>query len=109
MLSCVRYSMKQDYGREPLHPTPPRSGYGPAAIPQTPGGPNAPGPQQGSVMMVYGLDPEKSNTDRLFNIFCLYGNVLRVSVTVLAMFGVVSCCVVCSRLSLNNGICGFAD
>ncbi|XP_023703865.1 heterogeneous nuclear ribonucleoprotein L isoform X2 [Cryptotermes secundus] len=73
-----RYSMKQDYGREPLHPTPPRSGYGPAAIPQTPGGPNAPGPQQGSVMMVYGLDPEKSNTDRLFNIFCLYGNVLRI-------------------------------
>lgn len=72
--------MKSEYGREPLHPPPPRPGYGPPAIPQAPGGPNASGPQQGSVMMVYGLDPEKSNTDKLFNIFCLYGNVLRVSV-----------------------------
>ncbi|KDR13299.1 Heterogeneous nuclear ribonucleoprotein L, partial [Zootermopsis nevadensis] len=73
-----RYGMKSEYGREPLHPTPPRPGYGPPAIPQAPGGPNASGPQQGSVMMVYGLDPEKSNTDKLFNIFCLYGNVLRI-------------------------------
>jgi hypothetical protein len=71
--------MKPDYGREPLHHAPPRSGYGSAAIPQTPGGHNTPAPQQGSVMMVYGLDPEKSNADKLFNIFCLYGNVLRVS------------------------------
>jgi heterogeneous nuclear ribonucleoprotein L len=74
--------MKPDYGREPLHPTPPRAGYGPPAIPQTPG-PNASGPQQGSVMMVYGLDPEKINADKLFNIFCLYGNVLRVSIAIL--------------------------
>jgi heterogeneous nuclear ribonucleoprotein L len=89
MLSCARYGMKPDYGREPLHPAPPRSGYGPPAIPQAPGGPNTSGPQQGSVMMVYGLDPEKSNADKLFNIFCLYGNVLRVSVTVLDVFDVV--------------------
>jgi hypothetical protein len=32
----------------------------------------------GCVMMVYGLDPEKMNCDRLFNMFCLYGNVIRV-------------------------------
>ncbi|CAG0923983.1 unnamed protein product [Notodromas monacha] len=31
----------------------------------------------GCVMMVYGLDPEKMTCDRLFNMFCLYGNVIR--------------------------------
>lgn len=30
------------------------------------------------VMMVYGLEPFKINADRVFNIFCLYGNVERV-------------------------------
>jgi len=30
-------------------------------------------------MMVYGLNLDKVNPDRLFNIFCLYGNVVRVS------------------------------
>ncbi|KAJ8383651.1 hypothetical protein AAFF_G00216220 [Aldrovandia affinis] len=30
------------------------------------------------VVMVYGLDPAKINADRVFNIFCLYGNVERV-------------------------------
>lgn len=35
---------------------------------------------QGSVMMVYGLDNDTSNTDKLFNLVCLYGNVARVSV-----------------------------
>ncbi|XP_066513330.1 heterogeneous nuclear ribonucleoprotein L-like isoform X1 [Hoplias malabaricus] len=30
------------------------------------------------VMMVYGLEPSKINADRVFNIFCLYGNVERV-------------------------------
>lgn len=34
---------------------------------------------QGTVMMVYGLQPERLNCDRLFNLFCLYGNVARVS------------------------------
>ena len=42
--------------------------------------PNAPGMlQQGSVLMVYGLNMEKTNCTRLFNLFCLYGNVVRVS------------------------------
>lgn len=35
-------------------------------------------PQQGAVMMVYGLNHEKINSDKLFNLFCLYGNVVRV-------------------------------
>lgn len=39
----------------------------------------AQGQQQGAVMMVYGLDNETSNTDKLFNLICLYGNVARVS------------------------------
>lgn len=37
------------------------------------------GPQQGAVLMVYGLNMEKINCDSLFNLFCLYGNVVRVS------------------------------
>lgn len=36
--------------------------------------------QQGAVMMVYGLDNDTSNTDKLFNLVCLYGNVARVSI-----------------------------
>ncbi|XP_053702836.1 heterogeneous nuclear ribonucleoprotein L-like isoform X3 [Synchiropus splendidus] len=47
------------------------SGYGP------------PGPDYGphadsAVLMVYGLDPVKINADKVFNIFCLYGNVEKV-------------------------------
>lgn len=38
----------------------------------------AQGQQQGAVMMVYGLDNDTSNTDKLFNLICLYGNVARV-------------------------------
>lgn len=38
---------------------------------------------QGTVMMVYGLQPERVNCDRLFNLFCLYGNVVRVSLIIL--------------------------
>uniref|UniRef100_A0A8C5EMI6 Heterogeneous nuclear ribonucleoprotein L-like n=1 Tax=Gouania willdenowi TaxID=441366 RepID=A0A8C5EMI6_GOUWI len=30
------------------------------------------------VLMVYGLDPSKINADKVFNIFCLYGNVERI-------------------------------
>lgn len=29
--------------------------------------------------MVYGLDPLRTNADKLFNLMCLYGNVARVS------------------------------
>lgn len=42
----------------------------------------AQGQQQGAVMMVYGLDNDTSNTDKLFNLICLYGNVARVRVIV---------------------------
>ncbi|KAG5669110.1 hypothetical protein PVAND_017007 [Polypedilum vanderplanki] len=34
--------------------------------------------QQAAVMMVYGLDTQTSNTDKLFNLVCLYGNVARI-------------------------------
>jgi len=33
----------------------------------------------GCVMMIYGLDMRRVNCERLFNLFCLYGNVARVS------------------------------
>lgn len=34
---------------------------------------------EGCVMMVYGIEQEKLNCDKLFNVLCQYGNVLRVS------------------------------
>lgn len=38
------------------------------------------GHPQGTVMMVYGLQTDRVNCDKLFNLFCLYGNVVRVSI-----------------------------
>ncbi|KAG8001761.1 Heterogeneous nuclear ribonucleoprotein L [Nibea albiflora] len=49
-------------------------GYGPPPPPPGEYGGHAESP----VVMVYGLDPVKMNADRVFNIFCLYGNVERV-------------------------------
>ncbi|KAM6188854.1 LOW QUALITY PROTEIN: heterogeneous nuclear ribonucleoprotein L [Sarcoramphus papa] len=50
------------YGHPPPPPPPPE--YGPHA--------------DSPVLMVYGLDQSKMNCDRVFNIFCLYGNVEKV-------------------------------
>ncbi|XP_023931732.1 heterogeneous nuclear ribonucleoprotein L-like, partial [Lingula anatina] len=69
------------YGRAPLQPTPygrgGSDGYGQQGYGQQ-GPPGANVPVQGAVMMVYGLNSEKMNCDRIFNLFCLYGNVVRV-------------------------------
>lgn len=46
----------------------------------------AQGQQQGAVMMVYGLDNDTSNTDKLFNLVCLYGNVARVCTKFFVVF-----------------------
>nr|XP_061797224.1 heterogeneous nuclear ribonucleoprotein L-like isoform X2 [Nerophis lumbriciformis] len=48
--------------------------YGPPPPPPGEYGAHADSP----VVMVYGLEPSKMNADRVFNIFCLYGNVQRV-------------------------------
>ncbi|XP_072316057.1 heterogeneous nuclear ribonucleoprotein L-like isoform X1 [Eucyclogobius newberryi] len=48
--------------------------YGPPPPPPGEYGAHADSP----VVIVYGLEPTKINTDRLFNIFCLYGNIERV-------------------------------
>ena len=37
------------------------------------------------VLMVYGLNPDKMNCDRLFNILCLYGNIIKVLLYCLAV------------------------
>lgn len=50
-------------------------GYGPPPPPPGEYGAHADSP----VVMAYGLDTAKMNADRVFNIFCLYGNVERVS------------------------------
>lgn len=62
--------MKGVPGREALVPG------GPRAFPIPANG----GTQGGSgcVLMAYGLDPQQANPDRLFNLFCLYGNVIRI-------------------------------
>ncbi|XP_026684446.1 heterogeneous nuclear ribonucleoprotein L isoform X4 [Diaphorina citri] len=44
--------------------------------PMTPTGAGAPG--GGSVLMVYELDPARCNPDKIFNLFCLYGNVAKI-------------------------------
>ncbi|GFY24746.1 heterogeneous nuclear ribonucleoprotein L [Trichonephila clavipes] len=67
------------FGRDPYRgdgppPVSPRGpGYGPGGPPPPPGA-----NQQGSVMMAYGLNHEKMNCDKLFNILCLYGNIVRI-------------------------------
>lgn len=35
---------------------------------------------ENGVIMLYNIDPERANCDKLFNLFCLYGNVIRVRV-----------------------------
>lgn len=57
----------QRYGGQYGPPPPPPGEYSPHA--------------ESPVIMVYGLDPNKMNSDRVFNIFCLYGNVERVRVS----------------------------
>ncbi|XP_042143600.1 heterogeneous nuclear ribonucleoprotein L isoform X2 [Ixodes scapularis] len=49
--------------------------YGPGGANSSP---QAAGPHQGSVLMVYGLNSEKMNAEKLFNLLCLYGNVVRI-------------------------------
>lgn len=34
--------------------------------------------EENSVLIIYGLSAEKVNCDKLFNLFCQYGNVVRV-------------------------------
>ncbi|EDW74812.1 uncharacterized protein Dwil_GK15699, isoform A [Drosophila willistoni] len=80
------------FGAPEYHPTTPENWKGAAIHPTglmkeptgvVPGR-NAPvaftpqGQAQGGVMMVYGLDHDTSNTDKLFNLVCLYGNVARI-------------------------------
>ncbi|XP_017867476.1 PREDICTED: heterogeneous nuclear ribonucleoprotein L isoform X9 [Drosophila arizonae] len=81
------------FGAPEYHPTQPDNWKGaaihPTGLMKEPtgvvAGRNAPvafaqqGQAQGAVMMVYGMDHDTSNTDKLFNLVCLYGNVARVS------------------------------
>lgn len=61
--------MKAVPGREPLVP-------GPRAFSAPANGGSQGG--SGCVLMAYGLDPQQANPERLFNLFCLYGNVIRI-------------------------------
>ncbi|KAF3841417.1 hypothetical protein F7725_007279 [Dissostichus mawsoni] len=74
---------EDNYGPPPPHRMGPGMGgrgrgsqrYGPGYGPPPPEyGPHADSP----VLMVYGLEPSKVNADKVFNIFCLYGNVERI-------------------------------
>lgn len=56
----------------------PNSGYH-GQTPLIQGTPVQPGgTQQGAVLMVYGLNHQIMNCERLFNLLCQYGNVVRV-------------------------------
>ncbi|XP_015029693.2 heterogeneous nuclear ribonucleoprotein L isoform X21 [Drosophila virilis] len=80
------------FGAPEYHPTQPDNWKGaaihPTGLMKEPtgvvAGRNAPvafaqqGQAQGAVMMVYGMDHDTSNTDKLFNLVCLYGNVARI-------------------------------
>ncbi len=53
--------------------------YGGAQYGQGPPPPDYNAHADSPVVMVYGLEPTKINADRVFNVFCLFGNVERVS------------------------------
>ncbi|KAM8953663.1 heterogeneous nuclear ribonucleoprotein L isoform 1-T1 [Pelodytes ibericus] len=83
---------EEAYGPPPPHYEGRRMGGPPPVGAPRRGGPNRYGPQYGHpppppeygphadspVLMVYGLDPTKMNCDKVFNVFCLYGNVEKV-------------------------------
>lgn len=82
-LGVDRYSAANGYsanggGFRPSPPRPGLAGNGPLAAQGGLSSQGGPLPQQGSVVMVYGLNKDAVNADRLFNLFCLYGNVVRV-------------------------------
>lgn len=95
----MQHSPMRGMGPRPRHPMSGPRGRGMMGMrPQRPGIMGPPPPQQqgmgdygmdeyggmgagisqSPVVMVYGLKPEKMNGERLFNILCLYGNVLKV-------------------------------
>ncbi|XP_054282546.1 heterogeneous nuclear ribonucleoprotein L-like isoform X2 [Macrosteles quadrilineatus] len=71
-----RRYMGRGEGMHPGPPAPRGPGYGLLTPTGPPNGTQTSG--GGCVMMVYGLDKDKVNPDKLFNIFCLYGNVIKI-------------------------------
>ena len=74
------------YSRGPADPYsrggPPSDPYGRGPPPADQYGQEQPSAgmlQQGSVLMLYGINMDHMNCTRIFNLFCLYGNVVRVS------------------------------
>ncbi|KAM7313609.1 hypothetical protein ISCGN_003462 [Ixodes scapularis] len=51
----------------------------PATAPGVPTRPQAAGPHHGSLLIVCGLNPNKMNAEKLFNLLCLYGNVVKIT------------------------------
>jgi len=79
-------SGRESYDRRGYQEPQMNHGYGNSFVPQGAygGSTNAMGahpprgPPQGAVLIFHGLNPEKMNCDRLFNLLCLYGNVERI-------------------------------
>lgn len=63
---------------DPMHQGPPAPRGGGYGLLTPSGPPNGTQTSGGCVMMVYGLEKDKVNPDKLFNIFCLYGNVIKI-------------------------------
>lgn len=71
------YGGRGPYGGPPDRFGPKQERFGPGGrYSEQSMGPQSSG--QGCVVMVYGLSMEKMNCERLFNLFCLYGNVVRI-------------------------------
>ncbi|KAG0423284.1 hypothetical protein HPB47_000937 [Ixodes persulcatus] len=51
----------------------------PATAPGVPTRPQAAGPHRGSLLIVYGLSSNKMNAEKLFNLLCLYGDVVNIT------------------------------
>lgn len=60
-------------------------------------------PPPSSVTMVSGLHPAKMNCTRIFNLFCLYGNIEKVSSAVIGWNGRVTCQTIYNWLRLCSG------
>ena len=53
---------------------------------------------QGCIAMVYGMNMERMNCDRVFNLFCLYGNVDRVGMFLPSFYCIPNSLVILCRL-----------
>ncbi|KXJ25793.1 Heterogeneous nuclear ribonucleoprotein L [Exaiptasia diaphana] len=77
---CPRSPPMRKQGLLSPPPTPPMygGGHGVPSVPAAQPPMYHPPSSGGCVLMVYGMDKDKMNCDRLFNLLCCYGNVMKI-------------------------------